>query len=296
MFSLKGLVRTFRPLGKGLFYCNRLYSGSSQVIRNNRNWLPLTCLIGTGGTLIYLQNTIKSDKKSSLDEKSQDTISVESSLSPFPTFLEKNYQTNLNSNYELLGYGVRTVTFLSFKVYGIGLYISSGDIFKARKIIQGEIPQNFENPQVIEDTLRDPTSSEAVVAKLLENDIKFAVRISPIRNTDFNHLKDGLIKSILAHPSSKEVGEPLSEGLNELREAFQKKRKSVPKDHALWLEILPGGKLSVTYEDTKKNELYRMGVVNEPLVTKLLFLRYLAGKKPLSEPLRTTCVSGLAHL
>lgn len=296
MFSSRGFLHAFRPLGRHIARCNRLYSRGSYAVRNNRNKLPLTCLLGTGGALIYLQNTIKSDQKSDLNEKTEDTISVESSLSPFPTFLEKKNQTNLNSNYELLGYGVRTVTFLSFKVYGIGLYISSSDITKARKIIQGEMKQNFGNPQVVEDTLRDPTRSEAVVAKLLENDVKFAVRISPIRNTDFNHLKDGLIKSILAHPLSKEVGESLSEGLNELREAFQKKRKSVPKDHALWLEILPGGKLSVTYEDTKKNELSNMGIVNEPLVTKLLFLRYLTGKKPLSEPLRSTCVSGLAHL
>ncbi|RCK64464.1 Altered inheritance of mitochondria protein 18, mitochondrial [Candida viswanathii] len=79
---------------------------------------------------------------------------------------------------------------------------------------------------------RRPEQSAEAVGKLLDNDVEFMARISPVRNTDFNHLKDGLIKSILAHPKSKELKEDLAPGLEQLRKAFTRKG-SVPKNHLL---------------------------------------------------------------
>lgn len=223
-----------------------------------------------------------------LDDSANDanTVTVDSSISPFPTFIRQLEQKNVHNDFLLLGYGVRSVTFVGFKVYGIGLYLNKNDVPTVQKYLGGVTKQQL---------LEDSQSSE-LISKLLDNDVKFLVRINPVRNTDYGHLKDGLIKSILAHPLSKENREPVGAGLEELRQVFLGHRGSVPKDHLLFLEIVKGGRLSVSYQNTKTGQIIEMGTVNEPLISKALFLQYLSGKKPLSEPLRQSCVDGLVGL
>lgn len=141
-------------------------------------------------------------------------VVVDSSLNPFPTEIPKGL---FHNDFQLLGHGVRSVTFISFKVYGVGIYIAKKDIPKASSVLMG-----------MADKLKDPQESAQVIEKLLDSDVKFLVRLAPVRNTDFNHLKDGLIKSILAHPKSKEMKTELGVGLDELRQAFTR-RGTVPK-------------------------------------------------------------------
>lgn len=248
------------------------------------------------GLTLYNHRLIELDNK----EKSisiNHSIAVDSSISPFPTALICANQTNLNTDFQLLGYGVRSVTFVNFKVYGIGLYIANDDVNKVRRILGPDYLSTFgtENHS-LKELLSDPDFSTQLISKLLEEKVRFAVRISPVRNTDFNHLKDGLIKSILAHSESKENKEIVSKGLEELRNVFNGYRGSVPKNHVLWLEVLKQGSLSISYENPVKNELISMGLVKEPIISKLLFLQYLSGKKPLSEPLRKSCIDGFIGL
>lgn len=208
-------------------------------------------------------------------------VVVDSSLSPFPTEIKKS--ANFHNDFKLLGHGVRSVTFVSFKVYGVGIYIAEKDIPKASKILSS-----------LGKNLEDPEQSVEAIGELLDNDVCFMARLSPVRNTDFNHLKDGLIKSILAHPKSKEMKEELAPGLDQLRNAFSRKG-SVPKNHVLCLEMFDGGKLSVSYSKPGK-EGDAMGVVESPLVGRQLFLLYLSGAKPLSKPLKDSCVQGFINL
>lgn len=207
-------------------------------------------------------------------------VVVDSSLNPFPTEIKKGF---FHNDFELLGHGVRSVTFIAFKVYGVGVYIAKKDIPKASTLLVD-----------MADKLKDPEESAQAIEKLLDNDIKFLVRLAPVRNTDFNHLKDGLIKSILAHPKSKEMKEELGNGLDELREAFTRKG-TVPKNHLLYLEMLDGGKLALSYVNPKKKE-YKMGEVTCPLVARQLMLQYLSGAKPLSPSLRDSCIEGFINL
>lgn len=255
------------------------------------------CGISIAGLTIYNNGLIELEDKNKLDISINNSVAVDSSISPFPTMLISANQTNLHTNFQLLGYGVRTVTFVNFKVYGIGLYIASEDVDKTRKILSPSYLSSFgtENHSLSE-LLSHPEFSTEIVSKLLNENVKFAVRICPVRNTDFNHLKDGLIKSILAHPESKDNKEIVGNGLEELRNVFSGFRGSVPKNHLLWLEILQQGKLSVSYEDPVKNKLTNMGQVNEPMISKILFLQYLSGSKPLSKPLRKSCTDGIAGL
>lgn len=235
---------------------------------------------------------IESDTKSGKDPI-EGQVCVDSSIDSFSTNLDKKNQVNLHDDFDLLGYGVRSVTFLSFKVYGIGVYISRTGKDKARKIL-------FQRTKDSEDDLLkqllDPDNSRDIIEALEDAGVKFTARIVPVRNTDFNHLKDGLIKSILAHPESKQQRETIGNGLEELRDVFSGHRGSVPKNHALWLEMLSNGELSISYENTSTSHVTPMGVVKEPLISKVLFLQYLSGKKPLTESLRKSCVDGLVGL
>ncbi|KAG2731880.1 hypothetical protein G9P44_005467 [Scheffersomyces stipitis] len=262
-------------------------------IKSNKLVYGLGGLTMAGVFAYFNQQTQKIELDTSIEPK-EDTITVDSSISPFPLTIQEAKQANVHDDFQLLGHGVRSVTFVSFKVYGIGIYIAKKDVKKAHDLLLGDLSSSPDGK--LEDLLNDAEKSVEIVEKLLDSGVRFLVRLSPVRNTDFNHMKDGLIKSILANPKSKENRELVGEGLDQLRTAFSGRKGSVPKDHLLYFEILPGGKLSVSYENPVKKSIAEMGVVQEPLVSKILFLSYLSGRKPLSESLRKSSVEGLASL
>lgn len=243
---------------------------------------------GVAGLTTYYASVEPLKLDDSPDAHEHETISVDNSISPFPVNISCKLQTNLHADFQLLGYGVRSVTFLSFKVYGIGLYIATADVDRARKILKQETD--------LPKALKDPVSSQRVVTALLDSGVRFMVRICPVRNTDFGHLKDGITKSILANPLSKENREITSQGLEQLRVVFLSRRGSVPKNHLLYIEIGGVGKLLLAYENPVKHEIIEMGTVSEPQLSKTLFSLYMSGPKPLSGPLRDSCVEGLLGL
>lgn len=277
-------------------FSSRVSLGSSRFLSIKSIALGLCGFSAITGLAVYNHKLIELDNKKQ-DISLNHSISVDPSISPFPTTLIRANQTNLNTDFQLLGYGVRSVTFIGFKVYGIGLYIAKEDVNKTKKILSPDYLSTFgtENHS-LNELLTDPEISTLIISELLNENVRFAVRICPVRNTDYNHLKDGLIKSILTHTESKENKEIVSNGLEELRNVFKGYRGSVPKNHVLWLEILKQGSLSISYESPIKNELTSMGEVKQPIISKLLFLQYLSGKKPLSEPLRKSCNDGFIAL
>ncbi|RLV94878.1 Altered inheritance of mitochondria protein 18 mitochondrial [Spathaspora sp. JA1] len=259
------------------FFAKRSFSTITK-----RKSLTYSLPLAIGISSLSFSTPLLLDSKQPHDENN--SVRVDSNLSPFPLEISKPDQ--FQEDFKLIGHGVRTVTFLHMRVYAIGIYIAQRDIPKATKILT----------ELGAEKLNTPTESEEIVTKLLENDIKFLARISPIRDTDFNHLRDGLIRSILAHPKSKGYGDELTTALDQFREIFRGRRDSVPKNHLLCLETRTGGKLSLSYVNTMTKEVVPMGIVEQPLVSKQLFLQYLSGVKPLSEPLRKSCVHGLLAL
>lgn len=212
------------------------------------------------------------------------TVEVDSSIDPFPLQVEKN--DFLSHDWVLIGTGVRSVTFVNFKVYGVGIYIAKDDLAKTKKLLEGTDLT----------TLLDPVANVAVIDKLLNSGVKFLVRFSPVRNTDFNHLKDGFIKLILANPKSKEHREVVGAGLDELREVFLQNRGAVPKNHVMYLQQLPNGALKLTYANTTNDTTKELGTVNEPMVASVLLSSYMSGQKPLSKQLQQSVAAGLVTL
>lgn len=214
--------------------------------------------------------------------RSLDGVTVDSSIDPFPSTLRN--PKLFSSDYKLIATGVRSVTFLGFKVYGAGLYVPAKDEAKVATIVREHLRQN---PGLTpEALLNDKELSQKVVSDLALH-VPYAIKITPVRNTDFGHLRDGLTKSILASPMAKAAREEVAEGILQLREVFLGFRGSVPKNHTLWV-CSNGKETSISYEGTTTKTL---GVVTEPSIGRILLVLYLSSARPLSEPLRKAFVS-----
>ncbi|QEU62251.1 Aim46 [Kluyveromyces lactis] len=245
-------------------------------------------------TNLYNDQNVKEDPWKS--------VSVDKSIDPFPTELKAS-EFPISTEYVMLGFGIRSVTFISFKVYGLGIYAAKEDLGLIPKVLDSnflstafiDFDSSKSHKENLKTALDNPETSRILINNLLDSGIRLVAKITPIRNTDFNHLKDGLVKSILGHPDSKKDEDRLTNGLQQLRDAFSRKG-SVPKNNDLLIELQANGYLQVSYFDRKTGESTTMGQVKETLIGKLLFSQYLSGPKPLSPSTKDSVVSKLVTL
>lgn len=197
-----------------------------------------------------------------------------------------------------LGTGVRTVTFLNFHVYAAGIYIAADDVKRAKKVFLELAPQ-FSNPDgsPIDWTslLNDEIKGRAIINRLLEENVQFAIRITPTRNTDFNHLRDGFVRSIMNQKEAKSVQSPeFGQSIAEIKRAFGRKRKLTKGEVITWSRDVNGGMTAWygLFDDGKE----LLGSVNHPDAARLFFLQYLSGNKPSSPTLKESCMNTLAKI
>uniref|UniRef100_A0A093VF01 Altered inheritance of mitochondria protein 18, mitochondrial n=1 Tax=Talaromyces marneffei PM1 TaxID=1077442 RepID=A0A093VF01_TALMA len=119
--------------------------------------------------------------------------------------------------YQLLGFGIRSVSFLSIQVYVVGVYVAKSDIgtLQRRLVHAGvQAPSIGAEGQpttvgaaaaatslvsterdALKKLLLDPEHGEAAWTSILkEGNIRTAIRIVPTRNTDFMHLRDAWVR------------------------------------------------------------------------------------------------------
>lgn len=129
----------------------------------------------------------------------------------------------------LVGLGVRTVTFLRMYVYVAGVYVDAS-VAGSQLAMMGAGDQDLER----------------VFSRWMERGVPVAVRIMPVRNTDFAHLRDGLVRAVNnrakdarvpdgAYTLSDEAETCLSHNVRDLKRLFP--RHSVPKGHVLDLVV-----------------------------------------------------------
>lgn len=235
------------------------------------------------------------------------SVTVDNSINAFPTELKSEE----GKPFSLLGYGTRKVTFLKFKVYGLGIYIADEDIRKVPVVLDlrflssiTDADPSKSHQENLAIALKDPKMSEILINNLLDANIKFIVRIVPLRDTDFNHLRDGFVKSCVRNQLVKEQApEQLDHGISEIRDIFKKYRSKCPKNHEFLVETDDQGKTTFIYknygkhpEKQKLKEKVELGTVSEPIVSKALLLNYIAGSSPISEEARLKCVEKLVNL
>lgn len=206
------------------------------------------------------------------------------------------------TQYTLVGLGMRTVTFIGIQVYLVGLYVATQDIARLQHYLVKSV-----NPvattlipsekDMLRQRLMDPVEGEALWAELLQDaKLRSVIRISPVRDTDFHHLRDGFVRAIQGRSQrdSHQYGdEAFGEAMKEFKGLFN--RGSVPKKKEMLLCRNESGALAVTYDKSsgKAPEREVLGTVADERLSKLLWLNYLAGSKVASEPARKNIVEGV---
>ncbi|PFH57077.1 hypothetical protein XA68_15552 [Ophiocordyceps unilateralis] len=104
--------------------------------------------------------------------------------------------------FTLVGLGVRTVTFIGFRVYLVGFYVATQDIARLQQYLIKKI-----NPlattlipsekDALRKALLDAAEGEQTWDVMLrESGCRTAFRIMPVRDTDFHHLRDGFVRAV----------------------------------------------------------------------------------------------------
>lgn len=234
--------------------------------------------------------------------------------------------TSDGDEYQLLGLGIRSVSFLSIQVYVVGLYVAKSDITELQqRLVRTAVHPPSNDPaaisgagadaatslvpperQQLKELLLDPETGDAAWSAIIKDDgIRTAFRIVPTRNTDFMHLRDGWVRGITARaqakkpaPGSTEMGEfqdkEFGTSMNDFKAVFGGgQRKNVPKGQTLVLLRNAQGALDALFQPDPTKPMNWMGRVTDERISRLVWLNYLAGKTVSSESARKSIVDGL---
>lgn len=255
--------------------------------------------------------------------------------SPYHTPPPAPRPPSTESEYQLLGLGIRKVSFLRVQVYVVGLYVKTSDLSAlqnhlintvnptASALIPGE-------KDALRTALLDPHRSTQIWESLLSPDgpaaVDMAFRVVPCRGTDFKHLQDGWMRGIasqtdevrrkqaellrqqaaesrsLALPKPVDDGEFADESFGKAMKDFKALftgRGKAPKGSVILLTRDKQGRLGALYQTVvqkdKKDQmapLVVLGQVEDPRVSRLVWLMYLAGQNVSSEDARRSVVEG----
>lgn len=235
-------------------------------------------------------------------EEIADVVETGTSTVPtFPRVLAFGDNSEEEVEYQLVGLGIRTVSFLGIQVYVVGMYIATDDIASlqenlVKKIAPGEASTLVAGEKdLLKTLLYDPEEGEKLWGDVLKNTgVRTLIRIVPTRNTDFHHLRDGWVRQITARaqtPTNKvEYGEEsFGVAMGEFKKLFN--RGSVPKQKELLLARGKEGRLVVWYDDGKSAQ--RLGEVGDERISRAVWLNYLAGKTVASEGARKSIIDGV---
>ncbi|EGU79129.1 hypothetical protein FOPG_05592 [Fusarium oxysporum f. sp. conglutinans race 2 54008] len=205
------------------------------------------------------------------------------------------------TEFTLVGLGTRTVTFLGIEVYVVGFYVATQDIEKLQRYLVKKInplattliPSEKED---LRKALQDPVEGEETWNSILKDaGCRSAFRITPVRDTDFPHMRDGLVRAIQARSSHNPEynDETFGNAMRHFKILFQ--RGLVAKKNELLLVRDAAGKLTITYTDGTRKESVKstLGAVEDERLSRLLWLNYLSGKKVASEEARKNIINGV---
>jgi hypothetical protein len=214
---------------------------------------------------------------------------------------------DVENRYELIGLGIRTVSFLNIQVYVVGLYVAKSDlnIMQARLVKAGAGTEGASalvagEKEGLRDLLLDGEGSMRVWNDVLRGKpgIKSVVMVVPTRNTDFAHLRDGWVRGITARSKGREYeDEGFGAAVNQFKGVFG--RGKIARGKGMLLEMGPKGELGVWVEEEGKAsevEWKKLGEVEDERVGRLVWLGYLGGQNVSSEGARRSVVEGVMEL
>ncbi|KAI9794569.1 MAG: Altered inheritance of mitochondria protein 18 mitochondrial [Peltula sp. TS41687] len=232
--------------------------------------------------------------------------------------------TKRKTEYQLLGLGVRTVSFLSIKVYVVGVYVATDDVAALQAaLVRAVNPRATTLIPAERETLRtllleDPERGEEVWADVLRDQrVRTVVRIVPTRNTDFQHLKDGWLRGIMSRAAEavrrgqREFGDAggagaggqggFEEAVGQFKRVLGQGRKKVPAGRTILLVRGRKGEMRVLVDRQeeegkgkgKGQGWERLGRLEDERISRLVWLNYLAGRNVASESARRSVVDGV---
>jgi hypothetical protein len=126
----------------------------------------------------------------------------------------------MTTEYQLLGLGIRTVSFLGIQVYVVGVYVATDDLAALQRAFVRAVRPADAGPGATAATalvlpdekeqlralLLDAQRSERVWTDVLRRcGVRSMLRIVPTRTTDFGHLRDGWMRAIAARTQARAV-------------------------------------------------------------------------------------------
>lgn len=243
---------------------------------------------------------------------------VETGTSSVPTFPKTLTLSELDSGniaivdqgeqeYQLVGLGIRTVSFLGIQVYVVGMYVAVPDIATLQeRLIRTQDPVATtlvpgEKGKLREALLSAEQSEDIWNTVLKDGGIRSVFRIVPTRNTDFSHLKDGFLRQLTSKTQHFAANrndqtfsdEAFGQSVDKFKALFSAApRKNLPKGEVLLLTRDAKGVLSAWYEDPKGTRT-KFGQISDERISRLVWLQYLSGAKPSSEGARQNIVDGV---
>lgn len=201
------------------------------------------------------------------------------------------------TEYTLVGLGTRSVSFLGINVYVLGYYIATADITELQaRLVKKINPIASTLVSTEKDDLRkkllDAAEGEQIWDELLSTGVpaRSMIRIVPVRDTDFPHLRDGFVRAIQAR-AGKAKDEQFGQAMKDFRQVFN--RGKVPKRKELLLLRDKQGRLTMVYDDGKTQGKQVMGTIDDERISRALWMNYLAGKNVASEEARRNIVHGI---
>ncbi|KAI4251426.1 MAG: hypothetical protein L6R42_008391 [Xanthoria sp. 1 TBL-2021] len=186
--------------------------------------------------------------------------------------------TETSEEYQLLGLGIRKVSFLGIQVYVVGLYIARSDLPKLQEsLVRAYFTSNASGDSIISSATTLVENEKSELRELLlggagdkggrgeklwdevlrEAKVKSILRIVPTRATDFGHMREGWVRSInnrtrpkpgtTALAENEKMG--LDESVNNFKAIFGGGRKGVGKGKVLMMRRGAEGELGVWVED-----------------------------------------------
>lgn len=226
----------------------------------------------------------------------QDTTAGPTSSVTAPTLILPPSATG-DTEYTLVGLGTRSVSFLGINVYVLGYYIATADIAALQaRLVKKINPIASTLVSTEKDDLRkkllDVDESEAIWQELLQAGIpaRSCVRVVPVRDTDFPHLRDGFMRAIQAR-TAQEKDEEFGAAMREFKRIFT--RGKVPKQKELLMLRDRDGRLTMVFDDGKSTGRQLLGTVDDERISRALWMNYLGGKKVASEEAKRSIVNGV---
>lgn len=202
-----------------------------------------------------------------------------------------------DTDYTLVGLGTRSVSFLGINVYVVGFYVATADIAELQaRLVKRVNPIASTLVSTEKDELRakllDPIEGEAIWEELLKSGVpaRTCVRVVPVRDTDFHHLRDGFVRAIQPRTDGAK-DEKFGEAMREFKRIFN--RGKVPKQKELLMLRDRDGRLTMVYDEGKSSGRQALGTVDDERISRALWMNYLGGKKVASEEVRKSIANGV---